>query len=118
MRIIFAGIIASMLLSFVSPVGAAIQFNGTTQQAPFAASTTQQVGNLLNQVVSGDLGTTNGSSTVDAGGILNGVGRFFAGVNTWLKEKAGIDFFAILKGIGHFFIIVVQFVVDLIRKAL
>ncbi len=118
MRIILAGIIASALLLCVTPVNAAIQFNGKTEQAPFAASTTQQVSNLLNQVVTGEIGTTNSSSTIDADGILGNVGRFFAGVNTWLKEKAGIDFFAILKGIGHFFIIVVQFVVDLIRKAL
>ncbi len=104
------------LLATTTPARAAIQYGSSTQQAPFAASTTEQIGNLINQAASGDL--TNGSSTIDTGGVLNSIGKFFSNVNDWLKENAGIDFFGILKGIGHFFIVVVGFVVNLVKKAL
>lgn len=99
---------------FVSSAKGAIQYGGEGYQAPFAASSTQQVGNVINEVTSGSI--TDGS--VDAGGFFSGIGRFFAGINTWLKEKAGIDFFAILKAIGHVFLVVIQFVVDLLKKVL
>jgi hypothetical protein len=69
---------------------------------------------LVNQVVAGDVD----ASQVDAKGILGRIGAFFVNVNRWLGENAGIDFFGILKGIGHFFLIVIEFVVDLIKKVL
>ncbi len=106
-----------LVISYQLLVGvtyAAIQYGDTSQQASFAASTTQQVGNIISDVTSGSI--TDGS--VDTGGFFSNIGRFFAGVNTWLKEKAGIDFFAILKTIGHFFLIVIQFVVELLKKVL
>lgn len=117
MRRFIVCIVAISVLTSALPVSAAIQYGGTTQQASFAASTTQQVGNLINQVAAGDV-SLNGSSTVDTAGIFSGIGRLFAGVNTWLRDNAGIDFFGILKGIGHFFVLTVQFFVDLLRKVL
>ena len=101
-----------------SSASAAIQYGSTTQQSSYAPGATQQVGNIINNVVSGNVAGGNSSSTLDASGALSGIGRFFAGINTWLRDKAGIDFFGILKGIGHFFLVVIQFVVDLVRKAL
>lgn len=91
---------------------AAIQYGSTTKEAPFAASTTKQVGDLLNSAVGTD------PAVVDAPGILHRIGQFFVGINTWLHDNAGIDLFSILKGIGHLFLIVIQFVVDLLRKVL
>lgn len=121
MKKILAGGAIVGLLMMSTPAFAAIQYGSTTQQSSLAPGATQQVGNLINNVVSGNAiggGTANASGTPDVAGALGGLGRFFAGVNTWLKDKAGIDFFGILKGIGHFFLIVIQFVVDLVRKAL
>jgi hypothetical protein len=114
-------ILLACVLQLVSMpvVRAAIQYGGGSQQASFAASTTKQVGELLDKAVSGGLTTAASSSTTEqATGVLGSVGRFFAGINTWLKEKAGINFFGILKGIGSFFLIVIEFVVDLLRKVL
>ena len=111
-------ILATALCQFLvlpASSNAAIIYGDTTTEASFAASTTKQVGDIVNDVVTGDLGA---ESTSDAKGILSGIGSFFAGVNTWLKDTAGIDFFGILKGIGHFFLVVIQFLVDLLRKVL
>ena len=113
-------LLACTLQILIAPVArAAIQYDGVSQQASFAASTTKQVGELLDKAVSGGLtGATSSSTTEQATGVLGSIGRFFAGINTWLKEKAGINFFGILKGIGSFFLIVIEFVVDLLRKVL
>jgi len=101
---------------FLGRANGAIQFGSSTAQAPFAASSTKQVGSIIGDVVSGDI--KNGSSTLDSVGIFQSVAGFFISVNTWMHDKAGIDFFGILKGIGHFFILVVQFVFDLLKKVL
>jgi hypothetical protein len=103
---------------FITPAAfAAIQFGSSTQQASFAASSTQQVGNLLNSVVSGS-GSKDSSTTIDTPGIIGGISGFFNNINTWLNDKAGIDFYGILKGIGHFFLIVIQFLVGFLKKVL
>lgn len=114
-RALLLAVATCQFLALPTTSQAAIIYGSTTAEASFAASTTKQVGNIVNDVVTGDLGA---ESTSDAKGILSGIGSFFAGVNTWLKETAGIDFFGILKGIGHFFLVVIEFVVDLLRKVL
>ncbi len=100
---------------FLGNAHAAIQYNGTTSQSPYAATTTNTVGDLLNQAVTGGLGA---SSTSDVDGIVNGAKNGATKVNSWLGTNAGIDFFGILKAIGHALISVIGFVFDLIKKAL
>ncbi len=80
-----------------------------------AATTTSQVGSLINKVAGGNV---SASSTPDISGVATGATNFFSGINDWLRDKAGIDFFGILKAIGHFFIMLVGFVVDLLKKIL
>ncbi len=103
------------LLLGTNAAQAAIQYGGTTQQASFAASTTQSVSGLLNSIAPG---SNDDSSTINAPGILAGIGRFFVGINTWLKEKAGIDLFAIIRGIGGFFLVIIRVAIELLKKLL
>ncbi len=106
---------------FAVPALAAITYGSTTLQASFAASTTKQIGGVINNLVSGDAGqviSTGDLSAVDTIGFFGGATRFFSSINTWLKEKAGIDFAAILTGIGHLFLVVIRFVVDILKKIL
>jgi len=106
-------------LVLVNTAGAAIQYGGETYQSSYAASTTNAVGGVVDDIISG--GVTNplsGSSTINTDSVVSGAVGFFGRVNNWLKEKAGIDFTAILKAVGHFFILTVQFVVELVKKLL
>ncbi len=98
------------------PASAAIQFNNQIQVAPFAASSTQQLGGLIK-----DFSLTDANSVTSVGAgmqIVASIGSFFVGVNDWLKDKAGIDLFAIFKTIGHWFVIIVQWLIDIIKKVL
>lgn len=112
-------VIIGIIILVASPYASrgAIQYGSTTQQASFAASTTQQVSNLIGDVVSGT-STDDGGATVEITGILGAIGQFFININSWLNEHAGIDFFGILKGIGHFFLIIIQFVVKQLKAIL
>jgi len=113
-NIVSAAFFAGFFLMTAS-ASAAINYDGKSYEAPFAASTTDSVNNFVNTVVTGQLGA---SSTTDVEGIAKGAQNAFTRLNNWLADKAGIDLLGILKAIGHFFIILVQFVIDLIKKVI
>lgn len=92
---------------------AAIEYGGQSYEAPFAASSTAKVGEVVDEVITDGLGA---SSTTDVAGITRGAGNLFTRINNWLADKAGIDLLGILRAIGHFFVVIVTFVIDLIKK--
>ncbi len=94
---------------------AAIRYGSDNLQAPFAATTTQKVNDAINNLIQGQLGA---SSTTDVSGIVRGAENVFVRINNWLKDKAGIDLFGILKAIGHLFLSTVGFFFDLIKRQL
>lgn len=110
-------LIAASLSFCVIPKGsrAAIEYGGNTYQAPFAASTTEKVGGLIDHVVKDELGA---SSTTDVAGITTGAKNIFVRLSDWLREKAGIDLGGIVKGIGSFFVTIFQFLFGLIKNAI
>jgi hypothetical protein len=106
-------IIGSSIL-FSSTAKGAIQYNGGTVEAPFAATSTAKVNETINKVVTEKLGA---ESTSDVVGIATGIGGIFVKMNNWLRETAGIDFFAILKAIGRLFVGFATFVFDLFKSS-
>lgn len=100
-------------LAILAPLGAqaAIKYGNQSYSAPFAASTTQQVGDL----VSGtgvDLNNLTSSSSISAGlGFLGSIKNFFITIDSWLKTHAGINLFAILTTIGHWFMITLEWII-------
>lgn len=110
----------SLVISFqllAAPVArAAIQYGSDTYQAPFAASTTEQVGGLVKGV---DLNNLNSSSSISAGlGFFGKVKQFFINLDQWMKDKAGIDFFGILTTIGHWFVITLEWIIKGLKMVL
>ena len=95
---------------------AAIQYGNDTYQAPFAASTTEQVGDLVKGV---DLNDLDSGTSISAGlGFFGKVKEFFIGVDQWMKDKAGIDFFGILTTIGHWFVITLEWIIKGLKMVL
>lgn len=110
-------IILLLIISFslsALPAQAAIQYGSSSQQAPFAASTTQHVSDLIGKVVDGT-GVFNSSWTSNQSGFWKNIWEAITAINDWLDQKAGIDFFGIVKAIGHLFATLIYFIVDLIK---
>lgn len=112
-------ILLAGIFLMATTANAAIQYGGETYQASFAASTTDAVGKTVHDVLSGNIkNPLSASSTESAGTVVGEAIGFFARTNNWLKEKAGIDFVAILKGIGSLFLAIINFAVDILKKVL
>lgn len=96
----------------------AIKYGNRSYVATFAASTTQQVSDL----VSGtgvDLNNLTSSSSISAGlGFFASIKNFFININDWLKERAGINLFAILTTIGHWFMITLEWIIMALKAIL
>lgn len=112
LAIIFGAIFFLVNAGESSVAFAAIEFGGGTLEAPFAATSTQKVNETLDKVATEHLGA---ESTTDVVGIATGLGGFFVKINNWLRETAGIDFFAIVKAIGKIFISLVTFIINLVK---
>ena len=110
-------LVTASLAFFSLPQGsrAAIEYEGKTYQAPFAASTTSKVGEIIDHVVKDELGA---SSTTDVAGITEGAKNIFVRMSDWLDEKAGINLPGIFRGIGSFLMTVVQFLFGLVKNAI
>jgi hypothetical protein len=110
-------LVLTSLSFFVFPQGsrAAIEYGGNTYQAPFAASTTSKVGEIIDHVVKDELGA---SSTTDVAGITKGAKNIFTRISDWLREKAGIDLSGIFKGILNFFVTIFKFLFGLIKDSI
>jgi len=111
------------ILALMAPPAAlgAINYGGNSYSAPFAASTTERVSDL----VSGfdDTGTINyvNPTTTTIGTMVRFFGtiqQFFIDVNDWLRVHAGIDFFGILITIGHWFMIFLEWIVSALKTVL
>jgi hypothetical protein len=110
------GLILAVLIVYIgacSSAQAAIQYNGGNYESGIAATTTSQVNSVINNVVTGQLGA---SSTTDIAGIERGVQSSYGRLNNWLQVQAGINLKGIVGGIGHFFVVVVGFAVDLFKR--
>lgn len=118
MKRIVAALIATMVLAIATPTMAAIQYGDQTYTAPFAASTTQQVGNLVNGVNIPNPSTDPISAIQQSAGIISGIKYFFTSVDAWLKEHAGIDFFSILMTIGHWFVLTLEWILKALKAIL
>ena len=93
----------------ITPAMGAIEYGDKTYTAPFAASTTESVGGLVKDFSIKDI---NSAESITAGfGILSGISDFFTNINNWLKDTAGIDLFAILSAIGHWFVIILEWII-------
>jgi hypothetical protein len=110
-------LVLTSLSFFVFPQGsrAAIEYGGNTYQAPFAASTTGKVGEIIDHVVKDELGA---SSTTDVAGITKGAKNIFTKISDWLREKAGIDLVGIFKGIGSFFVMIFKFIFSFLKDSI
>ena len=102
-----------LLFIFSLPAQAAIEYGSSSYQAPFAATTTEKVGQALDQIVKGELGA---SSTSDIGGIVEGSKNIFTKIADWLKEKANIDLVGIFKSIGKFFVSIFKWIFSFILQ--
>ncbi len=111
---IVAPLVLASFFFFINHAGAVIDYGSGSLQSPYAATTTNKVSDVINQVVKGELGAT---STTDVNGIVEGTKGVFSRLNDWLATHAGIDFFGILKAIGHGLLSVMSFVFDFIRKS-
>jgi hypothetical protein len=86
---------------------AAINFGEEIYSAPFVSSSS-------NDSVEQTLREFR-DSPENVTGVFKKIGNWFIRLDSWLKEKAGIDFFGILKAIGNLFVIVILWLADLIK---
>ena len=96
----------------------AIRYGNQSYVAPFAASTTQQVAGLVSST-GADLNNLTSSSSISAGlGFLGSIKNFFINIDSWLKIHAGINLFAILTTIGHWFMITLEWIIMALKAIL
>lgn len=107
-----------LVLAFltVTPAHAAINYGGQSYSATIATSTSEQVSGLIKDFSINDI---NSSESISAGiGLFAGIKNFFVGIDSWLKVNAGINFFGILTTIGHWFIIVLEWILAALKAIL
>ena len=103
----------------VVPARASIQFGENNYTAPFAASTTEQVGGLVQDLNIPDISNMNTVNSIRTGtGVIMGIGNFFSDLNEWLMVKAGINLFGILTTIGHWFIFTLEWILKGLKAVL
>ena len=106
---------AALIISSISVAQASIQYNGTNLQSDYAATTTNQVNDVINNVIQGKLGAT---STTDVQGIVSGAQNALNNGSDWVQNQSGINLRGILGTIGHFIVSAAGFIINLIKGAL